>query len=144
MTETSALDALIRSHRGDLEANRAAFLEDYYAALQSDWDRGQAEEIAEYDCQYGVSGGIIRSQGYQGYVGTLRADGTPLTEFRSIPRNTGSTFREVFAKDVDGKVWYVGKLRRYEAPRTTATAQAELDRILALPGPVHVGGWKGD
>jgi hypothetical protein len=155
VTETSALDAFIRARKPDFD------MAEYRAALASDWERGRPEQIAAFDCELGMSGGLIRGEGYTGYVGTMRADGTPLTEFRSIVASGHSKHRHVFAKDVDGAVWYVGKIRqphsggspmahhhrrRYRRPETCLTpeAQAEIDRILAMPGPVHVGTWKGD
>lgn len=105
MTETSALQAYIKQSRPTFD--EAA----YRAALQSDWDRGRPEEIPELDAD--GTGGVIRtSDGYESHIATMRFDGTPLSDFRSIRRSaTTNLWREVFAKDVAGKVWYVGKLK---------------------------------
>jgi|GEM_PF-4170996 len=105
--ETSALQAYIKARRPRFDQA------EYQAALEADWQAGRPEQIAEYDCRMGLSGGVIRSaDSFVGYVGTMRFDGTQLSEYRSIPRGNGSTWREVFARDVDGQVWHVGKIRR--------------------------------
>lgn len=118
--ETSALEVFVKAKRPNFD------MDAYRAALVSDWERGRPEEIAEDDSKWRISGGIIRSGGHEGYVGTMRFDGTPLSEFRSIARSATSGFREVFAKDVDGAVWHVGTLRRAGG----------------LPGPKRA--WRGD
>lgn len=103
--ETSALQAYIDEKRHDFDD--AA----YHAALQSDWERGRPETIAELDADN--KGGVIRTlDWYEGHIATMRFDGTPLSDFRSIRRSaTTNLWREAFAKDVTGKVWYVGKLK---------------------------------
>jgi hypothetical protein len=119
MTETSALDAFIR-------AEKPAFdMAEYRAALASDWERGRPEQISELDAD-GTGGIIWTADGHTGYVGCMRYDHTRLTDFRSIRRNENPTWREVMAKDVDGAVWYVGKLKRHNT----------------LPGPSRP--WRGD
>jgi len=121
MIDTSALEAFIVESRG----KAGAFDYDaYHAALASDWQHGRPEQIAEFDAD--GTGGVIRSEGFVGYVGTMRYDHTPLTDFRSIARSTTSGFREVFAKDINGAVWYVGKIKRPGG----------------LPGPSRR--WRGD
>jgi hypothetical protein len=104
MTETSALEAFIRARKPTFD------MAEYHAALDSDWERGRPEEIAEFDAD--GTGGVIRVDGFTGYVATMRHDHTPLTDFRSIARSATSGFRECFAKDIDGAVWYVGKIKR--------------------------------
>lgn len=118
MTETSALDAFIRAKKPTFD------MDEYHAALASDWERGRPEQIAELDAD--GTGGVVRASGFEGYVATMRHDHTPLSEFRSIARSSTSGFREVFAKDIVGQVWYVGKIKRPGG----------------LPGPSRP--WRGD
>ena len=78
------------------------------AALQQDWEAGRPETILDDD---GDMGTIRTVDNFIGYVAIQRL-GRPLSEFRSIQKNGGLTWRVVFAKNADGQVVWVGKLRK--------------------------------
>jgi hypothetical protein len=103
--KTSALEAFIRrpNYLG-WDSNA------YREAIEADWRDGRPETICERDGN--GMGTIYTADGYLGYVGIADAWHNKLTDFRSIAKNHNPTWRYVYAKGYDGRVWMVGKIRK--------------------------------
>ncbi len=110
LEETKITSALERYCRRSF--HQAFEFSAFTAALQHDWDHGREERLSEIDRD--GKNGVIRSEdGYVGFVGTYdHQTKAPFVGFRSIPRNSGTAWRDVFGKAKDGRIVHVGDMHR--------------------------------
>jgi len=88
------------------------------AAIQRDWEHGRPEHIVRVDLGRpgDLAMGVVESDdGYEGLVLLRDIAGRPYSDYRSIARNRGGTYRQVYAMVVGGEISAVGKLRRERA-----------------------------
>ena len=91
---------------------------DIQEAIQDDWDRGRPERVSRIDPgrRGDLPMGVIETVGgYEGLVLLTDHTGLPYGDYRSISRNSGGTYRQVYARVASGEISAVGKLRRERA-----------------------------
>ena len=87
--------------------------EAYKVAVEEDWRVGAPAVVLEPDPD-GKFGGVASTDGgYVGYLTLVDPDGRPLQEFRWVRKNNNPTWALAFAKDPDGRVWFIGKMRKH-------------------------------